>query len=86
MRFVDIINKKRYNEELTDKEIQFFVDGVTDGSIPDYQVSALLMAIVLNGMNERETSYLAKSMMHSGDVGCCTLCFPSGYNGRTCFG
>ena len=37
MRFVDIINKKRYNEELTDKEIQFFVDGVTDGSIPDYQ-------------------------------------------------
>ena len=68
MRFVDIINKKRYNEELTDKEIQFFVDGVTDGSIPDYQVSALLMAIVLNGMNERETSYLAKSMMHSGDV------------------
>lgn len=68
MRFVDIINKKRYNEELTDKEIQFFVDGVTDGSIPDYQVSALLMAIVLNGMNERETSYLAKSMMHSADV------------------
>ena len=50
MRFVDIINKKRYNEELTDKEIQFFVDGVTDGSIPDYQVSALLMAIVLNGI------------------------------------
>ena len=68
MRFVDIINKKRYNEELTDKEIQFFVDGVTDGSIPDYQVSALLMALVLNGMNERETSYLAKAMMHSGDV------------------
>lgn len=68
MRFVDIINKKRYNEELTDKEIQFFVDSVTDGSIPDYQVSALLMAIVLNGMNERETSYLAKAMMHSGDV------------------
>ena len=68
MRFVDIINKKRYNEELTDKEIHFFVDGVTDGSIPDYQVSALLMAIVLNGMNERETSYLAKAMMHSGDV------------------
>ena len=37
MRFVDIINKKRYNQELTDQEIQFFVDGVTDGSIPDYQ-------------------------------------------------
>ena len=40
MRFVDIINKKRYNEELTDKEIQFFVDGVTDGSIPDYAFNA----------------------------------------------
>ncbi len=68
MRFVDVINKKRYNKELTDEEIQFFVDGVTDGSIPDYQISSLLMAIVLNGMNERETSYLAKAMMHSGDV------------------
>ena len=68
MRFVDVINKKRYNEELTDQEIQFFVDGVTDGSIPDYQISSLLMAIVLNGMNERETSYLAKAMMNSGDV------------------
>ena len=68
MRFVDIIHKKRYKEELTDEEIQFFIDGVVDGSIPDYQVSSLLMAIVLNGMNERETSYLAKAMMHSGDV------------------
>lgn len=58
MRFVDIINKKRYNEELTDKEIQFFVDSVTDGSIPDYQVSALLMAIVLNGMNEKEKHHI----------------------------
>ncbi|WP_455542468.1 pyrimidine-nucleoside phosphorylase [Intestinibacter sp.] len=68
MRFVDIISKKRYNKELTDEEIQFFIDGVTDGSIPDYQVSSLLMAIVLNGMNERETAYLAKAMMYSGDV------------------
>lgn len=68
MRFVDIINKKRYNKELTNEEIQFFVNGVTNGSIPDYQISSLLMAIVLNGMNERETAYLAKTMMHSGDV------------------
>ena len=68
MRFVDIIHKKRYKEELTDEEIQFFIDGVVDGSIPDYQVSSLLMAIVLNSMNDRETSYLAKAMMHSGDV------------------
>lgn len=68
MRFVDIINKKRYNQELTDEEIQFFIDGVTDGSIPDYQVSALLMAIVLNGMSERETVRLSEAMMNSGDV------------------
>ena len=68
MRFVDIINKKRYNQELTDEEIQFFIDGVTDGSIPDYQVSALLMAIVLNGMTERETVRLSEAMMNSGDV------------------
>ncbi len=68
MRFVDIINKKREKKELTNEEIQFWIDGVVDGSIPDYQTSSLLMAIVLNGMNERETSYLAKSMMHSGDV------------------
>ncbi|WP_252231617.1 pyrimidine-nucleoside phosphorylase [Clostridium sp. ZBS15] len=68
MRFVDIINKKREKKELTNEEIQFWIDGVVNGSIPDYQTSSLLMAIVLNGMNERETSYLAKSMMHSGDV------------------
>ena len=68
MRFVDIINKKRNKQELTNEEIQFFVDGVTDGSLPDYQISALLMAIVLNDMNERETAYLAKAMMNSGDV------------------
>ena len=68
MRFVDIINKKRYNQELTDEEIQFFIDGVTDGSIPDYQVSALLMAIVLNGMTERETVRLSEAVMNSGDV------------------
>lgn len=68
MRFVDIINKKKEKLELTDEEIQFWIDGVVDGSIPDYQTSSLLMAIVLNGMSERETAYLAKAMMVSGDV------------------
>lgn len=68
MRFVDIINKKREKLELTDEEIQFWIDGIVKESIPDYQTSSLLMAIVLNGMTDRETAYLAKAMMYSGDV------------------
>lgn len=68
MRFVDIIEKKKNKEELTDEEIKFWVDGVTDESIPDYQTSALLMAIVLNGMTDHETAKLAECMMNSGDV------------------
>lgn len=68
MRFVDIIEKKKNSKELTDEEIQYFVDGVTDESIEDYQIAALLMAIRLNGMSERETIKLTESMMHSGDV------------------
>ena len=68
MRFTDIIEKKKTNQALTDEEIQFWIDGVTDGSIPDYQTSALLMAIVFNGMDERETATLAEAMMNSGDV------------------
>ena len=50
------------------QEINFFVKGVTTGSIPDYQTSSLLMAIVLKGMNKEETSALTLAMMHSGDV------------------
>ncbi|MDO5047150.1 MAG: pyrimidine-nucleoside phosphorylase [Anaerococcus sp.] len=68
MRFLDIIEKKKNKEVLSDQEIQFFIDGVTDESIPDYQISALLMAIRLNGMDEHETAKLAEAMMHSGDV------------------
>lgn len=68
MRFTDIIEKKKINLALTDEEIKFWVDGVTDGSIPDYQTSALLMAIVFNGMDERETATLAEAMMNSGDI------------------
>ena len=68
MRFVDIIEKKKNKEELTDDEIKFWIDGVTDESIPDYQTSALLMAIVLNGMTAHETAKLAECMMNSGDV------------------
>ena len=66
MNMRDIIAKKRYSEELTDEEIAFFIDGVTKGEIPDYQTSALLMAIVLNGMNDREMTTLTLEMANSG--------------------
>ena len=68
MRFLDIIEKKKNKLTLSDEEIQFWIDGVTDGTIPDYQTSALLMAIVLNGMDDRETAKLAEAMMNSGHV------------------
>lgn len=68
MRMYDIIEKKRNGLELDENEIGFFVKGVTDGSIPDYQTSALLMAICLNGMSDRETALLTDCMTHSGDV------------------
>jgi pyrimidine-nucleoside phosphorylase len=68
MRALDIIDKKRYKKELSKEEIQFFIDGFVKGSIPDYQMSALAMAIVLNGMTSQETAYLTHSMMYSGEV------------------
>lgn len=66
MRFIDIIDKKRNKLTLNKEEINFFVKGYTKGDIPDYQVSALLMAIVLNGMNLEETTYLTEAMINSG--------------------
>lgn len=67
MNIVDIILDKRYGRALTDEQIKFFVKGVTDRSIPDYQTTALLMAIVLNGMNEREMTALTLEMAASGE-------------------
>lgn len=67
MRMVDIIQKKRDGKTLTKAEIQFFVDGYTAGKIPDYQVSALLMAIYFNSMTESERANLTMAMLHSGD-------------------
>lgn len=64
----DIIEKKRDKHPLDDKELEFFVSGVTDKSIPDYQISALLMAILLNGMDRRETLTLTSLMAKSGDM------------------
>lgn len=68
MNFVDIIIKKRDGGTLTKAEISFFVKGVTDGSLPDYQISALLMAILLRGMDAEETACLTMEMAHSGGM------------------
>lgn len=68
MRMYDIIKKKRDGLELTREEIEFFITGYTDGNIPDYQASALLMAIYLNKMNDRETLDLTRAMIDSGDT------------------
>ncbi len=68
MRIFDVIANKRDKKELTKEEIEFFISGVTDGSIEDYQITALMMAIYLNGMTKKETSYLTMAMANSGDV------------------
>ena len=65
---VRTIVKKRDGGELTREEIEFFIRGLTDDSIPDYQVSAWAMAVLLNGMTPRETTDLALAMANSGEV------------------
>ncbi|MCH5142637.1 MAG: pyrimidine-nucleoside phosphorylase [Clostridiales bacterium] len=67
MRMYDIIKKKRDGGELSTAEIQYFIKGVSDGGIPDYQISALCMAIYFNGMNVRETCDLTFAVRDSGD-------------------
>jgi len=68
MRMVELIEKKRDGGSLTTEEINFFIQGYTDGAIPDYQASALLMAIMLRGMDDRETGDLTLAMAYSGEV------------------
>ena len=68
MRMVDIIVKNRMGESLTYEEIDFFVNGFTNGQIPDYQASSLAMAIVFQGMNKKEIGQLTDAMLHSGDT------------------
>ena len=68
MRIYDIIAKKRDGNKLSEEEIKFFVNGYVDGSIADYQMSSLLMAIYLNGMDAEETTVLTDCMAKSGDM------------------
>ena len=67
MRVVDLINKKKQKQELTKEEIHYLIKGYVNGDIPDYQVSALLMAICYEGLNDDELYYLTKEMLESGD-------------------
>lgn len=69
MRMHDIIAKKQSGRELTDEEIAFFVKGVTDGTIPDYQISAFMMAVWFKGMTDEEVILLAEHMADSGEHG-----------------
>ena len=66
-RTVDVIRKKRDGYELSREEIESLIRGVTDNSIPDYQVSAWLMAALIRGLNKTETASLTEAMLHSGE-------------------
>lgn len=68
MNIIDIIIKKKNKEELTEEEIQYVVNNFVSGEIKDYQMSSLLMAIVINGMNDNEVIFLTKYMMLSGSI------------------
>ena len=68
MRMIDIIEHKRDGKILTNEEINFFITNYVDGKIPDYQVSALLMAILFRGMSDEEIFNLTNDMLHSGDI------------------
>ena len=66
--FLSIITAKKLGQELTAGQIRFFAQGAADGSVPDYQLAALLMAIRLNGMTAQETNELTLAMAQSGDM------------------
>jgi pyrimidine-nucleoside phosphorylase len=68
MRTVDLIHRKRDGEELAPEEIQYLIEGYTRGDIPDYQLSAFLMATYFSGMSDREVSVMTESMVNSGSI------------------
>lgn len=68
MRMIDLIEKKKEKIELTKEEITFIINGYVAKEIPDYQISAFLMAIYFNGMTNQEIYYLTDAMLHSGEV------------------
>ena len=68
MRTVDLIQRKRDGKELAPEEIEFLVEGYTNGDIPDYQMSSFLMAVFFSGMSDREVSRLTECMLRSGDT------------------
>ena len=68
MRMVDLIEKKRNGHVLSENEIKFFINGYINGEIPEYQVSAMLMAIYFQGMNKEEIAFLTNYMLNSGDI------------------
>lgn len=68
MRVVDIIEKKKNKQELTEQEIKFLINSYVEGKTPDYQMSAFLMTVLFNSMTSKEIALMTKYMMHSGDV------------------
>ncbi|UUD35949.1 pyrimidine-nucleoside phosphorylase [Mycoplasmopsis citelli] len=68
MRVVDLIDKKRLNKELSEEEIKFLINSYVSGDVPDYQMSAFLMAVVFNSMTTKEIAQMTKYMLYSGDV------------------
>ena len=76
MNIIDIIDKKRKKEVLSDEEIKYVIDSFANGKIQDYQMSSLLMAITINDMTDNEIYSLTKHMLHSGST-IDYLCFPT---------
>ena len=68
MRIVDLIDKKKKKGTHTKEEIDFIIDSLMEGSVPDYQISAWLMAIYFNGMTEDETTFLTAALVNSGET------------------
>ena len=68
MRIVDLIEKKKHGGVFTKEEIKFLIDSLMEGSAPDYQLSAWLMAVYFKGLTEEETAYLTEAMINSGET------------------